>query len=376
MGAEKEHKDQNWIRETKHAVHAKVMSFLLNPAHWQNRPNALRDIKQIVPLAHQGWCNYTLLVTTSDGKRLVMRLQARPRHVQSVKWSVYHKEEWAIRQVASRVPIARVVEDGVGYFEVLDPFTKNSRQYAFMLQEYLPYPSARALAISPHSLELLRKLGKIARDIHAVTANGIGKDFDADSNRFRYGTWAEYLDACLAGCRLAELATLKFLSVKTCRMVEERLLRLKQLRFKATLCHRDFLSNFGNVLIDAAGDVRAIIDWEFCSCAPAFEYEIAAARYTMLRDGESEELIESKLAAVLDGYGMREDEFEACHRETVEDLVLLNSLSAINKYIDLKKRGGVSSEPWRRTFAERAQVWIETRRHTLQRRASQLPLAA
>ena len=376
MAAENEYREQNWIRETKHSVHARVMSSLLSQAHWLDRPKALRDVSQIMPLVHQGWCNYAFLVTTRAGNRLVMRLQARPRQIQSLRWSVYHKEEWAIRQVADHVPVAPLVDEGVGYIELPDPLTNGSKQYAFMLQEYLPYSSAKALAIPSHSLELLRKLGKIARSIHAIPASGIGRDFDADFNRFRYETWSEYLDVRLEECRLGELAALKLLSVTACQMIEERLMRLKQVVFKPSLCHRDFLSNFGNVLVDAAGEVRAIIDWEFCSCAPAFDYEIAAARYSMLRDGENEELIELKIGAVLDGYGMGVDEFESCHRETIEDLVLLNSLSAINKYITLKERGAQASEPWRRTFAERAQGWVERQKDLRQRRAARPPLAA
>ena len=77
--------------------------------------------------------------------------------------------------------------------------------------------------------------------------------------------------------------------------------------------------------------------------------------YVLARDGYSAERIERDLQAVLRGYGMSLAEYRSNYERDVETIVLMNSISAMIKFAELKKRDAVAQEPWRKVFAERAE---------------------
>ena len=57
-----------------------------------------------------------------------------------------------------------------------------------------------------------------------------------------------------------------------------------------------------NTLVDASGQVCAVIDWEFATAAPAPEWDLAVALHDLSIDGKD---------AFIDGYGLDVKKFES-----------------------------------------------------------------
>jgi hypothetical protein len=107
--------------------------------------------------------------------------------------------------------------------------------------------------------------------------------------------------------------------------------------------------------------LRGIIDWEFCGSGLAFHQETASLIYARTRDGVEPEHIVRDLHSFFEGYGITMREYQQHYEHDVETLVLLHAITALQKFITLRKNGGLEGEPWRATFAERARLLCETR---------------
>jgi aminoglycoside phosphotransferase (APT) family kinase protein len=212
----------------------------------------------------------------------------------------------------------------------------------------MPFISGREAGATLDREQTLRKLGEIAREIHSVRLQGYGNEFDEQTRRFKSPDFLACLEDKLSGIERSSLA----LGMK--RWLTARVEALARLKPEPCLYHRDLLGNWGNFLVDFAGEVKGIIDWEFAGVGPAFHIEMASLVYVLNRDGVTPECVERDLSAVLSGYGLARTEYRERYERDVETFVLLNSVSAVMKFDELGRCGGLAKEPWRVRFAERA----------------------
>jgi aminoglycoside phosphotransferase (APT) family kinase protein len=351
--------EANWLRDTRQCVQAKVLVPFLKEVFSLGFPHVFGAQARVMAHEHQGWCNLSYLVSNPGGEEYILRLQSRPPCAARERWSVYHKEAWAMQSVPSDVPVARVMKAGVGYITFAAGPSRSLPQYAFMLQSRVAGEAADVDAGWAARLELLEQLGRIANSINCTPTRGYGAVFCAEDESFAYASWQEYLQAEIVRQDLPALVVAGVLSAQDAQEIRRRLEGLARLDGAPRLAHMDFVNNWKNVLVSSSNRVRAVIDWEFAFSGPAAHYEIASTLYAMYRDGEAPNQRAAKLGAFLKGYGLSLEEYRASYAEDVETIMILNALNAVNKFLALRALGQLGREPWRRRFAARARRLIE-----------------
>lgn len=355
MSVEDEFRDTNFFRQTSRAVSARVLAHLLAPQI--SKMFSLHGSHQrIVALNDQGWSNFTLAISCEGSpKEYILRLsdKSTSAHAHGCRSVPHFEKEHAILSRLQGHPfVPAIIADGIGTLNVEVP-GRGQRTFAFMVEERLPFNSARGHGALSNHTRALEQLGELCRLIHAVPCEGFGIDFDASLGRFSCSSFQEFVESKIRNIKESPISH----AMK--RWLEVRAEGLLALTPEPKLFHRDLLGNPGNYLVDDEHNVRGIIDWEFAGSGAAFHYEIASMLYVLARDGHSAERIDHDLHAVLRGYGMSLSEYHDYYEKEVETIVLMNSISAILKYSELEKRGNVDQEPWRKVFAERATAACE-----------------
>lgn len=341
-------------RDVDLRVTLKLLGWYLRSELPKRIPELFDGTLEVTPHAAQGWSNYTFVVKNRGAGYVVRMKRVEVGTAATGEWADYHKEQWIFEHVPPELPVPRALGRGIGYVQAAD----GRHEYAFMVQSFLPYEARMAVLGAEERLALLRRLGAIARLINSIPAPGFGLRFKPDQQRFAHESWQTFLYEEIQLCRLGELAARKVITAKHRRRILARLERLAALRIVPTLFHRDFLCNWSNVLADAAGEVRGIIDWELAGGGPGMYYEIASALYVLRRDGRSESDCAAEFGAILSGYGLSIDEFEERHLAFVEDVVLLTAIGKILRYARLRESGEVGEHRWRMQFAARAEEMV------------------
>lgn len=360
MSAATKYRFENWVRETKHSAHALVMSHLTKVVLPRIRPDLFSDLVCAKPFAEQGWTNITLLVRNSRNEQFVVRIHAKPGGACSSLWSIYHKEAWAMDRVRPHLPVPTVPEGGVGYFELRMPSRPHATQYAYMVQEFVPFPSLRRPATPDSRRNLLVELGRAASVINAVPCNGFGKVFEPATGTFTLGSWADFIEAQLDERGASMGLKGGILTVAALNAIQGRLKELASLRPEPRLVHQDLLSNWGNALFDEQQTIRAVIDWEFSLSGTGIESELSSMQFVYMRDGRDQAQARRDLEAVLEGYGIPFAEYHSTMRETVRNLMIVPALNALGRWRQLASEGTLASQPWRELFARRSRRFLES----------------
>ncbi|WP_207538049.1 phosphotransferase family protein [Sabulicella rubraurantiaca] len=226
--------------------------------------------------------------------QLVLRLNPEPGKVKD-----FLKEQWAMAQAREAgVPVPEVLEVGAA-------------PLPFMVLKSVPGDMA---IHHPERRGVLEALGRNARLIHGIRTEGFGQTFDWSHNRLsRRDTWRDYLRREYRGAeRLALLRRHAMLPVATARKLRQTLEALEKMEVQPSLNHGDL--RLKNVIVSGGGEIRAILDWEFCTSHAAPWWDLSLALHDLSVDAKE---------ALLRGYGMGPAEL----REAAPVLRLFNTLN-------------------------------------------------
>lgn len=174
------------------------------------------------------------------------------------------KEHWCER-VARRagVPTAEILETG---FSII------------------PYPYAVLRSVCgieavnhPEREKIIREMGRIAAKINAIRTHGFGETFDWSNNQLsRNATLKDYLEGEYAyESKIETLDRSGLCPGKTIKALRRVLREMRALGTRPSLNHGDL--RLKNIIADADGRIKAVIDWEkaVSNIAPHWEFSIA-----------------------------------------------------------------------------------------------------
>lgn len=351
MSVENEFKEENFLRSTKRSNQARIIAHTISTQLADLIPVFRSGVTSVRAFGEQGWMNLTFLVEVSEPHRYhILRLAARggsTRHTRSRSLPSYEKERIILESLADSPFTPKVSAECTGVFSLSIPGS-GIVEFAYLIESYLPLMSAKALAESDQRGRILEQLGFIMRDIHRTPMQGFGLDIQESTSSFVHPTFQSFMAHKLSAIERSPISS----SMK--EWLTSRVAAFVEINPSPCLFHRDLLGNWGNFLLDETGSVRGIIDWEYAGSGPAFHFEIAALLYVLSRDGAAPERIDHDLSAVLRGYGISYKAYRADYDRDVQTIVLLNSVSAILKFQEVRQKGTSSAEPWRERFADRA----------------------
>ena len=205
-----------------------------------------------------GKTNFVFTAVTKEGNFIVKIATAR------TKYKDFLKEQWAIQKaLKAGVPVPEILEVGDDLISL-----------PYMLQQKVEGTEA---IHHPDRLEILHKLGKYARIIHSIPTEGFGSVFNWSKNKLsRKKTWIEYLEKELMFTEgLKFLEDKSILSKKKIKNLGVEFERIKKWKIAPSLNHCDL--RLKNIIVNDAGEIKALIDWENCSsnCAPYWDFSIA-----------------------------------------------------------------------------------------------------
>jgi hygromycin-B 4-O-kinase len=183
---------------------------------------------------------------------------------EAARLPAFLKEQWCVQRAREvGVPVAEILEVGQGV--IPNPY---------MIQRL---ERGEEATHHPQRMAVVKQLGTYARLIDSIETEGFGETFDWSSNRLSFNaSFKDFLEGELDWQgRLHLLKKQKMVSEKQARAVRKILGELASKRGKARLAHGDL--RLKNVLVDGAGKIKAIIDWEHCcsTLSPAWELSIA-----------------------------------------------------------------------------------------------------
>jgi aminoglycoside phosphotransferase (APT) family kinase protein len=227
-----------------------------------------------------GLTNFVFEAQHAQGD-FIVRLSGDP-----AKLEAYLKEQWASgRAREAGVPTAEILEVG---------------------SQAVPFPYMISLKVRgeeathhPKRLDIARELGALAKRIHGIRTRGYGRTFDWSSNTLsKRETWRDYLAHELrAGERIAALERWKVLPPPALRRLRAAVRRMQGWDVRPALTHADL--RLKNVIVDEAGRIGAVIDWENCESNLAPHWDLAFALHDLGVDAQEQ---------FADGYGLRAKE--------------------------------------------------------------------
>ena len=199
----------------------------------------------------------------------------------------YIKEQWVVARVREHdIPVANILE--VGNEIVSKPY---------MLQEKMEGQEAPD---HPDRLKVIRDLGKYASIIHSIATVGFGQVFDWSENQLsKNSNWEEFLEQEMdISGRLEIFEKNKIFSNANFKVLRRRLEQIAKWRKSPSLNHGDM--RLKNVIINDAGKINGIIDWEHASSNIAPYWDFSIALHDLSIDAKQQ---------FLEGYGIKTDEF-------------------------------------------------------------------
>jgi aminoglycoside phosphotransferase (APT) family kinase protein len=350
MGVRDEFAEQNFFRETHCVNRARKVAHMLGAILPDAFPEIFKEAPTVTALRNQGWMNLTVLVESADGySAYILRLAERSQRGANTSHSLPHfeKERYVLERLQRFEFIPRVISPSTGVLQLSVP-GEGEREYAYLLQSYLPYRPGSAREITRDRGYVLEQLGARLAEVHSVAVEGFGSDFSERHGRFAFETFEEYIAHRIRSVEESPIDS----SMK--RWLTARVRGLMELRPEPRLYHRDLLGNWGNFLVDGDSCVRGIIDWEFAGSGAPLQSELASMIYVLHRDGAPQEQVNHDIAAVLKGYGISHATYCADYERDTETLVLLHSVAALAKFEAATREGSLEREPWRSVFAARA----------------------
>ena len=260
-----------------------------------------------------GKTNFVFDVVTREGNFIVRIANSRS------KLNDFMKEQWVTQKALGiGVPVPEILE--VGHEIISLPY---------MLQQKIEGEEA---VNHPDRLNILQDLGKYARMIHSIPTTGFGKVFDWSKNKLsKKKTWLEFLEnELLVDEGLKFLHDNDILSKKKIDRLNVEFGRLKKWKVTPCLNHCDL--RLKNVIVNEAGEIKAILDWEDCSsnCAPYWDFSIAL--HDLSIDGKQK---------FLEGYELDVEEFSRkSYALTLFNII--NYIPALQRMIAKKDKNGLA----------------------------------
>jgi hygromycin-B 4-O-kinase len=144
-------------------------------------------------------------------------------------------------------------------------------------------------------LDIIKEIGRLAAIIHTIPTKGYGHLFDWSQNTLsKNDTWNDYLDCELnATERIMLLHKHKMISVQTGKRMNAVLNKMRKWKQSPCLQHGDL--RLKNTMVDTAGKITAIIDWENCISSIGPYWDTSIALHDLSMDAQWK---------FLEGYGM------------------------------------------------------------------------
>lgn len=265
-------------------------------------------------IEHQvsGLSNFVFLVHHAEGD-FVVRISPDPTRL-----NAFIKEQWAVgkaREVG--VPTAEILE--VGNSVIPHPYMVARRV------------EGQEASTHPERLAILREMGHYASLVNAIPTTGFGDVFDWSSNQLsRNATWKEYLHSELRlDARLALLRKQRMLTPTRLKTLRGLLERAGKRSSKTALNHGDV--RLKNVMVDEAGKITALIDWEHCVSHLTPQWELSLALHDLSID---------EMQAFLAGYGLSGKQFTEI-APVIKALNLINYAPEVERLAEANDKVGL-----------------------------------
>lgn len=196
------------------------------------------------------------------------------------------KEQWVLSKVREiGVPTPHVLQ--VGTEPVSVPYMVSERV------------EGQTAVHHPQRLSIAREMGRLLALIHTIPTSGYGTTFDWSQNILsRNETWASFLrDEWEIDHRLAALEEHGMLREEQSRRLRDLVDEIAGWDTPPVLNHGDM--RLKNVLVDDAGKITAIIDWEDAQSCPPPCWDLALALHDLSIDAKE---------ALVEGYGLAGDQ--------------------------------------------------------------------
>ena len=256
-----------------------------------------------------GKTNFVFEIFTTKGNYIIRVATA------GTKINDFIKEQWATHKAsAAGVPVPEILEVGN---EVID--------LPYMLQEKAEGTEA---IHHPDRLKILSSLGKFARKIHSIPTEGYGQVFNWSKNKLsKKKTWVEFLEQEFKVTEgLKFLDAHDFMNKAKIRKLNAEFEKVKKWKIEPALNHCDL--RLKNVIVNEAGHINALIDWEHCSsnCAPYWDLSIAL--HDLSIDAKQK---------FLEGYGLDVEDFKKkAYSLTLFNII--NYIPVLQQIIDKKEK--------------------------------------
>ncbi len=225
-----------------------------------------------------GLSNFVFAVNHAEGD-FVVRISPDKSRI-----NLFIKEQWAQGKARELgVPTAEILEVGMDVI----PFP-------FMVSRTVKGGEA---TFHPRQMEILREMGRYAALINTIPTVGFGNTFDWSSNLLSFNkSWKDYVQKeWQYESRLGILERRRVISDKQSKQLRKIFADAMKLKVAPALNHGDI--RLKNVIVDEAGKINALIDWEHCTSNRAPEWELSLALHDLSIDGKQ---------YFLEGYGIGE----------------------------------------------------------------------
>ncbi|MBC7795587.1 MAG: phosphotransferase [Pyrinomonadaceae bacterium] len=242
-----------------------------------------------------GLTNHVFAVKHSEGD-FVIRISLDPSRIND-----FIKEQWAqTRALKAGVPTPEILEVG-----------NDVIGHPFMIARTV---TGHEATYNPNRRDILQAMGRAAALINSIPTSGFGGTFDWSNNLLsRNETWGEFLQNELRWeTKLETLEKHKMLRENQSKSLHKIFTAAQKLKPKPALNHGDI--RLKNVIVNEAGEINAILDWENCTSNLAPQWELSLALHDLSIDEKQD---------FLKGYGIREKDF-------VEIAPLIKAFNAIN----------------------------------------------
>jgi aminoglycoside phosphotransferase (APT) family kinase protein len=235
----------------------------------------------------------------------------------------YLKEQWCSNQARKlNLPTPEILE--VGNDVIPYPY--------MVVKEILGIPGNQ---YEGDKTKMLTSIGEYASMIHTIKTEGYGEIFDWSSNVLSKQTsWDDYLEKGLhlnERIEFYERSKGSILSEENYKKLENAVKKIRNLKFEPSLAHGDFLPK--NVIVNNAGEVISIIDWESAKSHAATYWDLS----TTLNNIKEEER-----ELVVKGYKLPQKEFKTIERE-IDALWVLKKWDVVAPAFENQKKDEVKS---------------------------------